>query len=166
MAKLIILRGNSGSGKTTAAKMLQEKFGANTMRISHDMVRMEILHTRGREGIERSLPLMIALLKYGRENSEVTILEGILPAEEYAPLFEAAVEEYGPDIFAYYYDIPFEETLKRHSTKPNHHEFGEEDMRRWWQEKDYLPIIPETIFNETVSLEDAVEQIYREAAAR
>lgn len=31
MHKLIILRGNSGSGKTSVAKALQEKFGPNTM---------------------------------------------------------------------------------------------------------------------------------------
>ena len=36
MSKLIILRGNSGSGKTTVAKALQEKLGYNTMRISQD----------------------------------------------------------------------------------------------------------------------------------
>ena len=53
MAKLIILRGNSGSGKTMAASMLQEKLGPNTMRISHDMVRMEILHVWSRKGVER-----------------------------------------------------------------------------------------------------------------
>lgn len=43
MHKLILLRGNSGSGKTTVAKQLQEKFGPNTMLISHDMVRKQIL---------------------------------------------------------------------------------------------------------------------------
>ena len=31
MGKLIILRGNSGSGKTTVAKALQKKLGRNTM---------------------------------------------------------------------------------------------------------------------------------------
>ena len=30
MKKLITLRGNSGSGKTTIARALQEKFGKNT----------------------------------------------------------------------------------------------------------------------------------------
>ena len=164
MTKLIILRGNSGSGKTTVAKMLQERFGSNTMRISHDMVRREILHTWGREGVERSLPLMVELLKYGKRNSAVTILEEILPAKEYAPLFETARAEFGSNIFAYYYDIPFEETVKRHSTKPNRHDFGEEDMRRWWQEKDYLTIISEKILDETVRLEDAVERIYHESS--
>lgn len=162
MSKLIILRGNSGSGKTTAAKMLQEKFGPNTMLISHDMVRIQILHVWSREGIEKSLPLMISLLKYGKQNSEVTILEGILPSKEYQPLFEAALEEYGQNIYSYYYDLPFEETLRRHGTKPNRNEFGETDMRRWWIEKDYLSSIPQTILKKELSLEDAVERIYRD----
>lgn len=99
MRKLIILRGNSGSGKTTVAKMLQEKFGANTMLIFHDMV------------------------------------------------------------------LPFEETVRRHSTKPNRGEFGEAEMRRWWKEEDYLSMIPQTILKEDISLEAAVERIYREVTA-
>ena len=36
MSKLIILRGNSGSGKTTIAKEIQKNFGRNTMLISQD----------------------------------------------------------------------------------------------------------------------------------
>ena len=95
MSKLIILRGNSGSGKTTVSKILQEKFGRNTMLISHDMVRMQILHAKDLE----ALPLIMELLKYGRQNSDITILEGILPVEVYMPLFELAVREYGKDIF-------------------------------------------------------------------
>ena len=34
MKKIIILRGNSGSGKTTVARALQKKFGYNTMMVS------------------------------------------------------------------------------------------------------------------------------------
>lgn len=166
MQKLIILRGNSGSGKTSAAKLLQQRLGPNAMRISHDMVRMEILHVWGRQGVERSLPLMIELLKYGRRNSEFTVMEGILPCPDYEPLFETALKEYGREnIFAYYYDISFEETLRRHQTKPNRGDFGEEDMRRWWQEKDYLKNIAETILGEDISLEGAVEKIYGDVFA-
>lgn len=159
---LIILRGNSGSGKTTAARMLQGKFGPNTMLISSDTVRMEMLHVWGRQGIKKSQPLMIELLKYGRRHSEITILEGILPAEAYDALFRTALQEYGNHILAYYYDIPFEETLIRHKTKPNCNDFGEEDMRRWWREKDYLGIIPEKTLQKEVSLEKAVELIYED----
>lgn len=165
MSRLVILRGNSGSGKTTVAKMLQEKFGPNTMLISHDMIRMQILHVWSAEGVRKSLPLMIALLRYGRRNSEITILEGILPYKDYKSLFEAALEEYGENIFSYYYDISFEETLRRHQTKPNRDEFGEADMRRWWREKDFLEVIPQTVLDEDVRLEEAVELIYGQVTA-
>lgn len=156
MSKLIILRGNSGSGKTTVSKALQEKFGRNTMLISHDMVRMQILHAKDVE----ALPLIMQLLKYGRQNSEITILEGILPVEVYMPLFELDVREYGKDIFAFYYDLPFEETLQRHATKPNRADFGEQDMRRWWKEKDFINIIPEKIITKNLSVSDTIDMIY------
>ena len=29
-----------------------------------------------------------------------------------------------------------EETLRRHATKPNRDDFGEEDLCRWWMGKD------------------------------
>ena len=136
------------------------------MLISHDMVRMQMLHVWGREGVLRSLPLLVELLRYGRQHSEVTILEGILPAGDYGPLFEAALEAYGTDIFAYYYDLPFEETLARHRTKPNRNDFGEEEMRRWWREKDLLPMLRETVFTKEVGLEEAVETIYRQVTGK
>lgn len=161
MHKLIILRGNSGSGKTSVAKALQNRFGSGTMLVSHDMIRMEILHVWSREGIIKSEPLMINLLKYGKEHSEITIMEGVLHSEEYNRLFETALAEYGKNIFAYYYDLPFEETLFRHNTKPNRNDFGETDMKRWWREKDFLPMISETVITKDSSFDDTVGMIYR-----
>lgn len=159
--KLIILRGNSGSGKSTVARELQHKFGRGTLIIPQDTVRREMLYAR--DGADtKALPLLIDLLEYGKKHCEVTILEGILYAEWYRPLFQRALEEYGlANIYAYYYDLPFEETLRRHATKPNRFEFGEEAMRGWWKEKDYLGIIPEEILTEDIRLPDAVERIYQ-----
>ena len=45
-----MLRGNSGSGKTTVAKGLQELFGRGTMVLSQDMIRREVL--KERDGID------------------------------------------------------------------------------------------------------------------
>lgn len=162
MSALVILRGNSGSGKTALSKLLQERLGAGTMRISHDMVRHEILNAGGKLGVEKSLPLMAQMLRFGYEQSEVTILEGILPKGKYAPLFDEAVRLFGDRIFAYYYDISFEETLRRHQTKPQAAEWGEETMRSWWLERDYLENINETKFDESVSLEQAAELVLRD----
>lgn len=87
MAKLIILRGNSGSGKTTIAKELQKKFGRTTMVISQDMVRREILKVNDGPMTE-ALPLLQELLIYGKKHSEITILEGIMYADWYKPAEE------------------------------------------------------------------------------
>ena len=38
-------------------------------------------------------------------------------------------------------------------------------MRGWWRERDYLTIIAETVLKEDLSLEDAVEMIYRRVTA-
>ena len=43
MSKLVIIRGNSGSGKTTTAKMLQHRLGRNIMLLSQDVIRREML---------------------------------------------------------------------------------------------------------------------------
>ena len=156
MPKLIIFRGNSGSGKTNVSRELQKRFGRNTMLISHDMIRLQILNAKDSE----ALPLITELLKYGRQHSEITVLEGILPTETYKPLFETAVKEYGAEIYAFYYDLSFEDTLSRHNTKPNRADFGETEMRRWWKEKDYIGSIPERTITENMSISDTADMIY------
>ena len=67
MGKLIILRGNSGSGKTTVAKELQKKFGYNTMLISQDEIRRNILWVK--DGIDTK-----ALMQYMYLEAEVSLI--------------------------------------------------------------------------------------------
>lgn len=159
MRKLIMIRGNSGSGKSSAAKALQRKFGRNTLMVPQDIVRREMLWTK--DGADTAaVPLLISLMEYGYANSEVTILEGILNSIWYKPLFEQAVRIFHEEnIYAYYYDLPFDETLRRHNTKGNKYDFGEEDMRRWWNEKDFIGFIKEKVLTAELTLDDAVELI-------
>ncbi len=159
MRKLIILRGNSGSGKTTVAKELQNKFGRNTMLISQDVIRRDMLKVKDGENTE-AIALLKELLIYGNIHSNVVILEGIMYADWYKPLFELAVELYDTKIYAYYFDLPFEETLSRHQTKPNCHEFGEEAMRRWWREKDFSDVLSEISITSEKDVESIVLNIY------
>lgn len=159
MQKLIILRGNSGSGKTTIAKALQKKFGRNTMIISQDMIRRDMLKVKDGENTQ-AIPLMKELLIYGNKHSEIVILEGIMYADWYKPLFELAVQLYDTRIYAYYFDLPFEETLKRHQTKPNRNDFGEEDMRKWWREKDFSDVLNEVRITSDKEKECIVSEIY------
>ena len=159
MSKLIILRGNSGSGKTTIAKELQKKIGSNTLVISQDAIRREMLMVS--DGPDTlALPLLKDLLRYGKEHCETVILEGIMVADWYHPLFELAKELYGNNIYAYYFDIPFEETLKRHKTRAKSEEFGEKEMREWWVEKDYVDILDEVTITEDKDKETIIQEVY------
>lgn len=157
-SKLIIIRGNSGSGKTTIAKALQENFGHNTMLISQDVVRRDILKVKDGKDT-KALPFMKELLKYGANNCDIVILEGILYSDWYLTLFEVALEAFGEYIRAYYFDIPFDETLQRHQTKPNKNDFGEEAMRRWWREKDFIGFIQEKILLSNMDIQFIVKMI-------
>lgn len=65
-------------------------------------------------------------------------------------------------VAAYYYEIPFEETLIRHQSKTNCTEFGEEEMKNWWNEKDYIGIISEKIITADLSLDRTVDMIFNE----
>ena len=160
MGKLIIIRGNSGSGKTTLAKEIHNRLPRNTLLIPQDTVRRDMLRVKdGKNTL--GLSLFKDLLLYGYHNCDYVILEGILNAEWYEPLFKEAQHLFGDAIYAYYFDIPFEETILRH--KQRHiSSFGEKQMRSWWKEKDYIGFIPETKFSSRTSLIEEIKIIMKD----
>lgn len=158
MAKIIILRGNSGSGKSTVATRLQKSLGRGTLLLGQDCIRREMLWVRD-EPHNQAIDLLLHLAEYGRHHCETVILEGILYTNIYQDLFAGIKRLYENQIHAYYFDLPFEETLRRHKQKSVSHEFGETEMKRWWREKDYLPGITEKIISMELSCEETVAMI-------
>lgn len=160
-SKLIIIRGNSGSGKTTLAKEIHQRLPRNTLLIPQDTVRREMLNVKDGENT-LALPLLENLLEYGYTHCSYTILEGILNAKWYSELFRKAQQLFGDQIYAYYFDIPFEETMRRHEER-HESSFGEEKMRSWWNSwwnaKDYIGFISERAFTSQMSLEDEISII-------
>ena len=157
-SKIIILRGNSGSGKTTVARQLQRQLGHGTLLISQDVIRREMLYVRD-EPENRAIPLLINLIEYGRRNCKYVILEGILYSDYYLALFDSILSEYKDNIHAYYFDIPFDETLIRHKTKLNSNEFGEEEMKRWWNDKNFIQSISEKTISSDMKIDTIVNLI-------
>ncbi len=60
-------------------------------------------------------------------------------------------------------DTSFEETMRRHATRPQVAEFGEAEMRGWYRALDLLPGGVEQIIPATNSLEETVRQVMRDA---
>lgn len=131
------------------------------MLISQDVVRREMLYVRDGENT-RVIPLLLELVKYAKANCDIVILEGILNTSWYGELFTWIDMEYGQSLHAYYFELPFEETLIRHRQKPNCNDFGEKEMRRWWKEKDYIGFIPEKRLTKEFGIDETVYMIYNE----
>lgn len=157
MTKLIIIRGNSGSGKSTLATRLQQELGLGTMLISQDTIRREILRVKDGSG-NLAINLIKEMAEFGANHCDFVIIEGILKRNWYGEMLENLVSEFDA-VHTYYYDISFEETVRRHQTKPNRMEFTSEDMKRWWNENDVLNIQNEQILSEDMSIEDCLELI-------
>ena len=165
MKTCIIIRGNSGSGKSTLSLRLQQKLGPNTPLLPQDTLRRLLLNAK--DGYDTpTVPLYLTLLEHAHKNHDLVIIEGILHRDWYAPVWDKIAELYGDNAYAYYYDLPFEETVKRHQTRDKVKDFSVSDMKRWWLEKDYLKRFNETLFDETLSLEQALEVILKNTRIR
>ncbi|ULG74563.1 kinase [Macrococcus brunensis] len=156
MAQLIILRGNSGSGKTSTAQLLQERLGEGTILISQDMVRRQMLRVNDKVG-SVSTDLLETLVDFGMQNCRYVILEGILTKRKHGKMLNEIVDRYSPDVLVYYFDISFEETLKRHQHK--NVDFGEDEMEKWYLEKDFLEVEGERIITDEMTQEDIIKEM-------
>lgn len=147
---LIIIRGNSGSGKTTTAKNLQNRLGHGTLLVSQDVVRREMLKVHDAEG-NLSIDLIRRIAEYGKDKCEFVIVEGILNKNRYGGMLKNLIRFYGRKAYVYYFDLSFEETAARHNSSSKKTEFGEEALRKWWTPNDYLGTAEETMLSDGMS---------------
>ncbi|EFR43556.1 AAA family ATPase [Streptococcus pseudoporcinus] len=161
MPNLIIIRGNAASGKSSLARALQQQLGENTLRLSQDDLRRGMLLAHDSFDTP-TISLLKTLLHYGFNNCDYIILEGILKADWYQPIWHYITENPQIKTFAYYYDLTFEETVKRHSQRAKSKDFGKASLKKWWNDKDYIKTIPEQLFNAELSIEQALSHILKE----
>ncbi len=134
--------------------------GHGTMLIPHDTIRREILYVHDTIG-NPSGELVSKLALYSRDMGHDVIIEGIFVKKKYGDMLEHLIKEFNGDTYIYYFDISFEETLKRHQSKAKATEFGEKEMRSWWVEKDYLKTENERYITDDMTEEEIVELIYQ-----
>lgn len=156
MQRLIIIRGNSGSGKSTVSKKLQRKMGYQTMLIPQDIVRRDMLRVRDKAD-NPSIQLIYDLAMYGKKIGFDVVIEGIFVNERYGKTLRRLIDDFEGRSYVYYFDIPIEVTIQRHDTKPNAHEFGEEELRKWWVEKDYLNTSNEKMISASMTEDEIIE---------
>jgi predicted kinase len=157
-SKLIIIRGNSGSGKTTTAKSLQYHLGHGTLLVSQDNVRRDMLKVHDREG-NLSIDLIRQIAEYGKDKCEYVIVEGILYRDRYGEMLNHLIQFFNQKTHTYYFDLSFEETVIRHNSSSKRTEFGEDSLRAWWNPKDCLGVDGEMILTNEMSQKDVLNLI-------
>lgn len=154
---LVVIRGNSGSGKSTIARMLQTRLGKLTAVLQQDHFRKVIYHEREQESLAHAELLEIAAIHCLNRGHNV-ILEGIFNASRYGGMLER-VAAHTDDARFYSFDLAFEETVNRHSTRPQASEFSDKDMRGWYHGWQSLPFVSEMRIVADETPEQIVERI-------
>lgn len=157
MTKLILLRGNSGSGKTTIAHKLQNTLGNGVMLVGQDEIRRHMLNVFDSPG-NLSIELIKHITAYGIAHCEHVILEGIFNKEKYGNMLQSIISSAHIKSYIYYFDLPYAETVRRHHSKA-YTDFSAEKLASWFVEKDTLNVKNEKMIPETMTQNDILTMI-------
>jgi 2-phosphoglycerate kinase len=165
-SKLIVLRGNSGSGKTSVAQRVLAASPRRSAYVEQDYIRRNILrrpfHPEPEARVSEVMDLIRQIVEFSLARDYDVVLEGILSVKRYGALLKEIAQQ-TPEHYFYYFDLEFEETVRRHATKETADEFGEKELREWWRPKDYLGLERETLISPRLSLDETVALIVDQA---
>ncbi|MEU6323697.1 kinase [Streptomyces sp. NPDC047009] len=156
--RLIVLRGNSASGKSSVAAGIREKFGRGLALVGQDNLRRIVLRERDRPGAA-NIGLIDLTARYALDTGYHVIVEGILYADHYGEMLAQLRADHCGATHGYYLDVPFAETLARHATKPIANEVAEPQLRDWYRPLDLLPGGSETIIGADSALAETIDHI-------
>ncbi|MGW4231810.1 AAA family ATPase [Streptomyces sp. NPDC004980] len=156
--RLVLLRGNSASGKSSVAVGLREKFGRGIALVGQDNLRRTVMRERDRPGAS-NIGLIDLTARYALDTGYHVVVEGILYADHYGDMLARLRADHRGRTHAYYLQVPFEETLARHATKPQANEYGREEMSSWYRERDLLPGSFESVIGPDSTLGETIDHI-------
>jgi hypothetical protein len=160
--RLIVLRGNSGAGKSTVAKALRGAYGRGVAWVAQDLIRRTILR-------EPDIPagvnigLIDQAARYCLNTGYHVVLDGILYADRYEAMLASLHRDFPGRSWFYYLDVSLEGTIRRHATRPQAAEFGPAEMRGWYRPRDLLAAVRERVIPETSLLPETVDTILAES---
>jgi adenylylsulfate kinase-like enzyme len=165
VTKVIVIRGNSGAGKTSAARALRaailERGAASAVAVVEQDYFRRIVLKEGEEAGAEAVDLIRLVATFALARGFDVVVEGILGAAKYGDMLTGLMS-LADEAHAFYFDVSFDETMRRTATKANA-SWGEADLRAWWKEHDVLGVEGETTLAESLSLDDAVAAMLERA---
>jgi predicted kinase len=160
LPRLIILRGNSGSGKSTIADTLQKRYGRGLARIPQDVLRREILREHGSDQTPTAAPeFIITVARAALTVGYHVVVEGILHTNAYGTLLRRLVAEHSGPSSAFWMDVAFDETVRRHLLRPVPIPVSAETMQGWFTPMDLLGVNGEQVIPQSSDLDTSVDTI-------
>ncbi|HET6622359.1 MAG TPA: AAA family ATPase [Candidatus Saccharimonadales bacterium] len=162
--KLIILRGPSGSGKSTVAKRLQLEARKPLAVIEQDYYKLSLFSYAAAGNLsELRREMLVDDALYILSRGYDVVVEGIMSRGKYSQALLDLVKRHNGSSFVYYFDIPFDETVKRHSMRHKSAEFGADKMKEWFLEADHLGAKEEAVIIPEMTEEEVVDLIKKQA---
>ncbi len=155
---LVVLRGNSGSGKTATAREVRLRCGRGIAIVSQDVIRRDLLREKDVPG-GVNIGLIDAIARHALDGGYHVILEGIFTSAHYGEMLGRLRQQHRGRTACFYFDVPFEETLRRHASKPQAAEYGEREMRSWYRPLDLVPELEERRVDASHSLDEAIDLV-------
>ncbi|MEU5950893.1 AAA family ATPase [Streptomyces sp. NPDC047525] len=159
--RLVIVRGNSASGKSSVAAEIRASFGRGLALVGQDNMRRTVLRERDVPG-GANIGLIDMVVRYSLDAGYHVVVEGILYADRYGDMLAGLLGDHRGVSSCYYLDIPIEETVTRHASKADPDylaQVTERELRDWYRERDLLPDGVETVIGADSTLADTVERI-------
>lgn len=158
---LVVVRGNSASGKSSTAVAVQRRFDHGRCAVvSQDTLRRNMLREFDEPG-GFNIDLIEQIARSCLARGMVVIVEGILDVHRYGPMLERLVTSAGRALF-YGFDLTFAETLVRHAGRPQAASIPPEQMAGWYHGWQPLPFVNETRIDATWTIDAVVERICRD----
>lgn len=157
-SRLIVIRGNSGSGKSQLAQAIRDARPRGVAIVAHDVLRRQILHVRDHPGA-LSVEYIDLSARFALDHGLHVVIEGILHSESYGEMLTQLCHDHRGVTRCYRYDLEWDETLRRHRTKPNAGVVTQDAVRSWYRSTDPVPDLDETRFDATISLRAALETV-------
>lgn len=158
---MIMVRGNSASGKSTLARAIRAARPRGIAILGQDQLRRDILHAREKPG-NPTVDYLDLSARFALDRGLHVVVEGILYQRIYGAMLARLVADHRGITCCYRYDLTFDETARRHASKPQAAEYGPEMMRDWWLAADPVPGIAEHLFGPEVSIDEATARVLRD----
>lgn len=143
---LIVLRGNSASGKTTIASTLQQAMGPRTANIGQDHFRRVVLREHELPGGD-NIGLIAHTIRYCASIGYHVIVEGMFRASRYTDMLSEVLAEHPGPTHLFYLDVSLNETQRRHGTRAIAADVPVERLREWYLPLDLLSLPGEILLD-------------------